>query len=567
MTLRRCAIYTRKSTEEGLEQDFNSLDAQREACAAFILSQRHEGWRERPERYDDGGFSGGSMERPALQRLLEDVRAGQVDVVVVYKVDRLTRSLSDFARIVETFDGAGVSFVSVTQAFNTTTSMGRLTLNVLLSFAQFEREVTAERIRDKIAASKRKGMWMGGPPPLGYDVHDKALVVNTAEAKAVRTIFERYRDLGSVRELRTELDRLGLRSKRRVNRHGHATGGARFSRGALYSILRNRLYLGEIAYRGAVHPGKHEAILDRDLWEAVQRILAGNGGRPITGMRRPARENRLLAGLLFDGHGRPMRPTNAVRAVHSGGATVKKRYWYYVSQSSGPDDGHPVARLPAEQIERMVIDTLVARLGDASAVLDLLAAQRCRPRDAGTTVGRARNLALRIVEGRGTDAPASMHALLMALLVRIDVSRTQLTLALNPEPLYGAVPDDSEVRPALPLTVPLQVSQAGRARPIVLHGDGPAPRRDPDLIALVADARRWAAELQAGEAKTVAEITRREGRAKGAVSRILPLAWLAPDIAAAVLNGRQPAALTARRLRTLHDLPADWQAQRDLLGF
>jgi DNA invertase Pin-like site-specific DNA recombinase len=281
MTIRRSAIYTRKSTEEGLDQEFNSLDAQREACAAYILSQRHEGWRESPKRYDDGGFSGGSMERPALTRLLEDVQAGRIDVVVVYKVDRLTRALTDFAKIVEIFDATGASFVSVTQQFNTTTSMGRLTLNVLLSFAQFEREVSAERIRDKIAASKRKGMWMGGVPPLGYDVHEKALVVNEAEAGTVRLIFRNYLDLGSVRALKAALDKAGIVSKRRVSRAGRVTGGVRFTRGALYALLRNPLYVGEIAHRGERHRGRHTAIIDRSLWQAVQSLLDGaNGGGP-----------------------------------------------------------------------------------------------------------------------------------------------------------------------------------------------------------------------------------------------------------------------------------------------
>ena len=246
----RCAIYTRKSSEEGLEQAFNSLDAQREACAAFVLSQKHEGWVVLPALYDDGGFSGGTMDRPALQRLLGDIGVGQVDVVVVYKIDRLTRSLFDFAKIVEAFDARGVSFVSVTQQFNTTTSMGRLTLNVLLSFAQFEREVAGERIRDKIAASKKKGMWMGGLPSLGYDVQNQKLVVNEGEAGTVVHIFRRYVELRSVRVLREELDAAGIRSKRRILADGTPFGGRKLSRGALYLMLQNRIYRGEITHRG-----------------------------------------------------------------------------------------------------------------------------------------------------------------------------------------------------------------------------------------------------------------------------------------------------------------------------
>jgi DNA invertase Pin-like site-specific DNA recombinase len=245
----RCAIYTRKSSEEGLEQEFNSLDAQREACGAYVRSQKHEGWQALPTLYDDPGYSGGNMERPALKRMLADIAAKRIDVVVAYKVDRLTRSLADFAKIVEVFDASSVSFVSITQAFNTTISMGRLTLNLLLSFAQFEREVTGERIRDKIAASKKKGLWMGGQPALGYDVRDRKLVVNEEEAETVRLLFRRYLDLGSVRELKAALDADGLVSKRRTAANGEAYGGQSFSRGALYQMLQNRVYRGEIVHR------------------------------------------------------------------------------------------------------------------------------------------------------------------------------------------------------------------------------------------------------------------------------------------------------------------------------
>jgi site-specific DNA recombinase len=272
----RCAIYTRKSSEEGLDQAFNSLDAQREACAAFIVSQKHEGWTLSPTLYDDGGFSGGTMERPALKRLMADIEAGQIDVIVVYKVDRLTRALSDFAKLVEVFDRHGVSFVSITQQFNTTTSMGRLTLNVLLSFAQFEREVTGERIRDKIAASKKKGMWMGGMPPLGYDVQDRKLVVNENEARTVVDIFRRYRSLKSVHALREGLIAAGMVSKRRIRPDGTAYGGQKLSRGALYLILRNRVYRGETTHKGKAYPGEHPAIVEEALWDDVQAVLAEN---------------------------------------------------------------------------------------------------------------------------------------------------------------------------------------------------------------------------------------------------------------------------------------------------
>src|SRR5437762_1383546 len=279
----RCAIYSRKSSEEGLEQDFNSLHAQRESCDAYIKSQRHEGWTPLPTLYDDGGYSGGSTERPALKRLLADIQSHLIDVVVVYKVDRLTRSLADFAKIVEIFDAAGVSFVSVTQQFNTTTSMGRLTLNVLLSFAQFEREVTGERIRDKIAASKRKGMWMGGVPPLGYEACDRKLIIVESEAETVRHIFHRYATFGSVRLLQQELEARGIHSKRWTSAAGRSRGGKPLARGALYLMLQNRIYRGEIVHKDQTYPGEHEAIIDPTLWDAVQTRLAENAVERGTG--------------------------------------------------------------------------------------------------------------------------------------------------------------------------------------------------------------------------------------------------------------------------------------------
>ena len=316
----RCAIYTRKSSDEGLEQEFNSLDAQREACEAYIDSQRHAGWIALPDMYDDGGLSGGTMERPALQRLLADIKAGKVQIIVVYKVDRLTRSLADFAKIVEVLDAHGASFVSVTQQFNTTTSMGRLTLNMLLSFAQFEREIAGERIRDKIAASKAKGMWMGGNVPLGYDVKDRKLIVNEAEAATVRMIFRRYAELGSVALLKAELDRRGS-SASAAKAPAAAVGGKCFSRGALYLMLQNRLYRGEITHKGNVYPGQHEAIIDPELWQIVQDKLATN--RRERSLAVGAEAPSLLAGLICDADGQRLTPTHAVKKG--------KRYRYYVS--------------------------------------------------------------------------------------------------------------------------------------------------------------------------------------------------------------------------------------------
>jgi site-specific DNA recombinase len=335
----RCAIYTRKSSEEGLEQSFNSLDAQREACAAFIASQRHEGWRVVSALYDDGGYSGGDMQRPALKQLMSDIAAKKIDTIVVYKVDRLTRSLSDFAKIVETLDACSVSFVSVTQQFNTTTSMGRLTLNILLSFAQFEREVTGERIRDKIAASKRKGMWMGGTIPLGYDVKNRKLIVNPEEVERVNHIYDSYLKLGSVSKLKEHLDQQGIKSKKRIGSDGTPSGGVSFLRGALYLILRNRTYLGEVFHRGQSYAGEHEAIVPRELWERVHaQLRSDNGGR-----RNDVRTNcsSLLLGLLQDGEGNRFRPSHTVKNG--------RRYRYHFLPNPGPASARAInaIRLPA----------------------------------------------------------------------------------------------------------------------------------------------------------------------------------------------------------------------------
>lgn len=346
----RCAIYTRKSTEEGLAQDFNSLDAQREACTAFIQSQKHEGWTVVPTAYDDGGYSGGSMERPALQRLLADIEARKIDVVVVYKVDRLTRALADFAKLVDVFDRCGVSFVSITQQFNTTTSMGRLTLNILLSFAQFERELIGERVRDKVAASKKKGMWMGGTVPLGYDAKDKKLLVNKAEAGTVLDIYRRYLRLKSVRALQAELDAAGIRSKRRVRPDGTEYGNQRFSQGALYLLLQNRTYLGEATHKGHAYPGQHAAIVDKPLWDAVQVVLGENRVRRATGSNTKAPS--LLTGLLFDEKGERLTPTWSVKKG--------TRYRYYVATSLVKGDGRMPStrrRIPAGNLENVVIET------------------------------------------------------------------------------------------------------------------------------------------------------------------------------------------------------------------
>lgn len=558
MIRQRCAIYTRKSTEEGLDQEFNSLEAQREACAAYILSQKHEGWMELSDRYDDGGYSGGTMGRPGLKHLLADVRHGRIDVIVVYKVDRLTRSLADFAKMVELFDGSGVSFVSVTQAFNTTSSMGRLTLNVLLSFAQFEREVTAERIRDKVAASKRKGMWMGGAVPLGYDVKDKALVVNPDEAGAIRIIFAEYLSTGSVRELSKRLNKLGVVSKRRTNRFGRTTGGKALSRGALYNILRNPIYIGKTRHKDAVHDGLHEAIIDDDTWAKVRALLSEHGGKKISTSRRSA--ERVLDGLLFDQKGRAMQTTYACKSMRQGRTARTKRYWYYTSKPTGAEDRADITRLPAIAIERLVFSSLSCRLSDRA----WLAEQITRADVADAPMVDILQAADALNSKIGVDDCDTHTHCLSGLIKRIETQQDRLCIRLNLSALFV---QNTDHRPILAsFEVPYSKRQNGRSRPIVIAPEN-APQPDTDLIALVADARRWAGELLEGRSQTIQQITERDGLRSGSVSRILPLAWLAPDITTAILEGCQPPDLTVKSLRDLPGLPLSWEEQRRILGF
>ena len=399
----RCAIYTRKSSDEGLDQAFNSLDAQREACMAFIESQKHEGWTVSPTLYDDGGFSGGTLERPALQRLLAEIEAGQIDVIVVYKVDRLTRALSDFAKLVEIFDRRGVSFVSITQQFNTTTSMGRLTLNVLLSFAQFEREVIGERVRDKIAASKKKGMWMGGMPPLGYDVKDRKLVVNDDEARTVVGIYRRYLALKSVLALKATLEDEGVTSKQRVRPDGTDYGGQKFSKGALYLMLQNRTYRGETTHKGKSHPGEHPAIIDQPLWDKVQAVLAENRIERTSGAR--AKHPNLLAGLLFDEKGERLTPTHAVKKG--------TRFRYYVSATLLTAAGRNRSggrRIPAGNLECLVMDRLRSFFADPGAVLDAIDETH-----SGTGQSQLVERGRQVAEELGTQGANEVKVMLMTL--------------------------------------------------------------------------------------------------------------------------------------------------------
>ena len=556
MTTRlRCAVYTRKSTEEGLEQDFNSLDAQREAGEAFVRSQRSLGWVLLPARYDDGGISGGTMDRPALQALLTDIALRKVDLVVVYKVDRLTRSLADFAKMVELFDAHGVSFVSVTQAFNTSTSMGRLTLNVLLSFAQFEREVTGERIRDKIAASKKKGMWMGGPVPLGYDVRDRKLVVNPGEAETVRTIFRLYLELGTVRALHNEVCRLGLVTKRRRSAAGRETGGGPFTRGHLYQLLGNPLYVGEVSHKGACYPGQHEAIVDRGLFDAVRKTLAGNtfDRRSTTNASAPG----LLAGLVQDETGDPLCPTHASKKG--------RRYRYYVSTRlmHGTDGTEGGWRLPAKALEEAVVNALSAFLRDERRMQDAL-------RLGGATPDRLRMVLTNASElAGGLQDSIVLHTLLHRVTlspdaVHLEVSRSGLSSLLPGDDAPGSLPREGTIE----YTVPVRLQRRGvEAKLAMLSREHGMANIDPKLIGLVARAHLWSEQLLGPDAGSLTEIAACNGVHPSDLGRDLQLAFLAPDIVEAILNGWQPVELTAHRLRRIGALPLAWDRQRQLLGF
>src|SRR4051794_17269046 len=556
---RRCAIYTRKSSEEGLEQEFNSLAAQREACEAYIHSQQHEGWVLARPRYDDGGFSGGNLERPALQLLLADIRTGRIDIVVVYKVDRLTRSLADFARLVELFDAEAVSFVSVTQQFNTTSSMGRLTLNVLLSFAQFEREVTGERIRDKIAASKKKGMWMGGNVPLGYDAEERVLVINPAEAGTVRRIFALYRELGCVRRVKEEADRLGLRTKCSTTTNGTERGGKPFSRGHLYTLLTNPIYTGQIAHKGELHPGQQAALIDDESWSTVRDQLAANTSNHRR--RAKAAEPSLLAGLLGDARGARLTPSHAVKKG--------RRYRYYVSAALITDAGTDREgwRLAAREIEEAVIRILADALTSPASLVERFGA-------AGMPSDQVRKLlsrAARMAAALG-GSPGDRAELVRELVDKIIVDEKTIIIKLRRGLLLGGDVASSASQAAsdsaVELTAAAAFTRRGAETKLVLPGLAPqehSARCDPALIKTIARGRAWFEELVSGRARSLQELAKRDGISRRYIRRLVGLAFLSPQLVEAILQGRQPVALTATRLTEL-DLPLDWTEQQKLLA-
>jgi site-specific DNA recombinase len=501
----RCAIYTRKSTEHGLEQEFNSLDAQRDACEAYIKSQASLGWRALPQHYDDPAYSGGNLERPALQRLLKDIDAGRVDAIVVYKIDRLTRSLSDFAKLVEAFDARSISFVAVTQQFNTTTSMGRLTLNVLLSFAQFERELSSERVRDKVAASRRKGKWTGGTVPLGYDAKDKKLVVNKQEAETVRYIFRRYLELRSFAKLAEDLDRKGIVTKRRSTTVSKYQGGIPFTYGPLAHFLKNRLYTGDIGHNGKWFKGEHAAIIDRKTFDQVQLLLKTKSAERKT--RRAASE-ALLLGKLYDDRGNRMSPSYSTKNGI--------RYRFYVSSAllrGRKDAAGSVARIAAAEIEGAILHAL---------------------------------------KSYGQVEVAADASALLGLLERAVVGRTRVRITL----VAGDGPREE-------VTVPWVARQKG-AKPM-MEGSGPSnDGRNESLIQSIVRAHAWIASLQGGTYGNVEELAVANNLHPKVVRQNLRLAFLSPEATSAILEGSQPAGLSLARIPKL--LPLKWTDHRSLLG-
>lgn len=518
----RCAIYTRVSTENGLDQEFNSLDAQHEASSAYIKSQAHAGWMQVKTRYDDGGFSGGSTDRPALQILLEDVRARKIDIIVVYKVDRLTRSLADFAKLVELFDAYGVSFVSVTQQFNTTTSMGRLTLNVLLSFAQFEREVTSERIRDKVAASKKKGIWVGGPLPLGYAMKDGKVAIVGEEAERVRHIFTRYLELGSVHALMHDLKERNIVSKQRPLKTGVVRGGVHFGRSALCYLLRNRFYIGEVNYKGEIYPGEQPVILDRELFERVQKSLSERWSHR-TRTRMPFA--RLLTGLIFDDAGYPMTPTQARKNGRS--------YSYYVSQPLLYGDAAStkvgsVSRVPAQEVEEQV-----------------------------------RRMVLEPMHRGHNDTSLIDNAFARSVIDRVDVQKSRLVVHLKQNPDTVMENSDSSI------TIPWTKPPFKRTRSILQPTSAKLPlrpmklERRATLVAAIARGRRWLDELVTGSTPDTQTIAAREHLSLRHVNMTLSLAFLSPALVKAAVEGRLPRGIGVQQLR---ELPLEWERQLETLG-
>lgn len=546
----RCAIYTRKSSEEGLEQGFNSLDAQREACEAFILSQQHEGWRLEHTLYDDGGYSGGNIERPALKHLLSDIDQKKIQVVVVYKVDRLTRSIADFAKIVELFDAKGISFVSVTQQFNTTSSMGRLTLNVLLSFAQFEREVTGERIRDKIAASKQKGMWMGGYAPIGYAGFERTLVIIESHATIIRHIYQRYLQLNSIRALKTDLDSSGIYSPERTHTGGKQYGGVPFSRGNLQRILSNPVYIGKITHFDKVHSGQHAAIVDDALWNAVQHRLLGN--KQSVEQRLYAPSNSLLKGILYDAEGQKLSPSHSQKQ--------SRRFRYYLSHQLINNSTATVSnalRIPARELEVTVINQLCDWLRDTEKVV---AALNPQPHQVHNLITDVQRIATDLQENK-----ADQYYLLRKIIASVAISHDYLSILIKASALSSEI---NQIDQLIEIKNNVELKRCGyQMRLILTNNYKQQIYQDKNLINHISKAYQWLTLITSGKVQSIKEIAEAENLDQSHVTRMINKAFLAPDITRAILNGNQPTHLTLKHLKQFRALPNDWNTQKTLLGF
>lgn len=511
VTAKRCAIYTRKSTDHNLDLAFNSLDAQREACEAYIKSQAHEGWKLISRKYDDGAFSGASLDRPALQQLLDDIRANRIDIIVVYKVDRLTRSLADFAKLVELFDAHNVSFVSITQSFNTTSSMGRLTLNVLLSFAQFEREVIGERVRDKIAASKRKGIWVGGPVPLGYKIINKEPIIDPEEARIVRTIFQTYLETGSIVSLAAELDRQGVKPIGRMLSNGKIRKAERFRPSPLAHLLKNRFYISEVVYRGEIYSGSHEPLLDKDLFEAVQQKLSQQRIDRARSRKSPL---ALLTGLIYDDRDNVMAPSYTIKkGIH---------YRYYVSRAlleGRRSEAGSVRRVSAPDIEHIVLDAVRAKTGANSEQTD--------------------------------DDLITQH------VERVIIRATGIELFLKAAGIDGTIASMTFI-PFTPKSLP---------RKGVVHTPAQQsldPQKRDALIDAIARSRRWVKRLTDEPELTTEELAREDKIAERYLRHVLPLAFLSPRIVKAIIDGTAPAHLSVSNLT--RSIPFRWADQENILS-
>ncbi|MCF6293354.1 MAG: recombinase family protein [Robiginitomaculum sp.] len=528
----RCAIYTRKSHEEGLDQEFNSLQAQREACSAYIASQIGLGWKLNPAHYDDGGISGGHMDRPALQQLIVAIKKGLGDVIVVYKVDRLTRSLTDFAKLVDVFDEHNVSFVSVTQAFNTTSSMGRLTLNVLLSFAQFEREVTAERIRDKIAASKKKGMWMGGPPALGYINVDKKLVVEGDEARNVRKIFALYLKLKNVRFVQAELNRLGIKTKARIDKHGNRTGNRPFTRGHLYTLLKNPLYTGKLVHKDKVYEGRHDAIVDQKIWENVQSLLKANAVTRKN--QKNARSPNPLLGLIQTADGNTLSTSHACKSG--------KRYRYYISRGLKQGDNNTGWRIPAEMIENLIKASLVKQFQNQKNLLNWIDTSPINAETLPNLFGHGCKLADAIKNKQLHELGDLYRLIIQSIIISKDNVLVKCKIAYLEELL------EVSIKPAPTINIPIQIKRRGHEMKMIIGG----ANIDAKLIKLVAQAHALRLGLLDGSIESIIKFAAKINMHHADAKRLIPFGYLAPSIIEDILNGKQPADLPISRLRRVN---------------